>query len=278
MILLHPKTLATINDVLTGNHHAIGISASSGSGKSTVALHVVEQLVNDTLVEGGNYFHLKPTEKSVIEIEQIRGLLSKIKLKTTSNYPRRVIFVEDAHHMTNESQNALLKAIEEAKPETIYVFTFNHKSNILPTIMSRISHIQLLPPSEQDIKKHFSGTFNEQEINKAYLMSGGRIGLMDSILRQDDHKLTATISEAKNVLSGQTYDRLCMLNRVSHNSADLIEGLLVLTSSLLDSSITNQSSNMERIIKLRKSLFHAKRWLTSNPNQKLLLTDLFLKM
>ena len=278
MTLFHPKTLTTINDVLSSNHQAIGISASSGSGKSTAALYIAKKLMSEALIEGGNYFHLAPNEKSIIDIEQIRELLSRIKLKTTSNYPKRIIVVEDAHYMPSESQNALLKAIEEAKPETVYIFTFDHKSSILPTIMSRISHIQLLPPAEEDIKKHYKESFSEQDINKAYLMSGGRIGLINSILHEDAHKLSGTIAEAKKILSGSMYDRLCALNQVSQNSIELIEGLLIITNSLLDSSITNQSTNTKRIIKLRQSLFDAKHTLRSSPNQKLLLTDLFLKM
>lgn len=82
------------------------------------------------------------SKKEVIKIEGIRNLLEKLNI--SSEY-FRIIFFKKANINTLPSEccNLLLKAVEESPNRTIFIFSNNIKSEILPTIVSRSQTIYL---------------------------------------------------------------------------------------------------------------------------------------
>lgn len=71
-----------------------------------------------------------------IGLEEIKTLREKIYLKPIRSSVKAII-LEDAHLLTVEAQNALLKVLEEPPENTIIIISANSKENILPTIISR---------------------------------------------------------------------------------------------------------------------------------------------
>lgn len=76
------------------------------------------------------------SHKANIKVEQIRELQSE--LAQSSDY-FRIIIIEDASSkaLNKHSATALLKTIEEAKPNTIFMLLADSKDSVLPTIISR---------------------------------------------------------------------------------------------------------------------------------------------
>lgn len=77
---------------------------------------------------------VEPNEPQ-IKIEQIREIIKILSLKNWGNY--RIIIVDDAHLMTIQASNALLKSLEEPPPSTYFFLITNSEHSILPTIRSR---------------------------------------------------------------------------------------------------------------------------------------------
>lgn len=75
-------------------------------------------------------------KKEQIKIETIRELLTI--LKTSSAY-FRIIFFKNSNLVTlpSECGNLLLKTVEEALPNTMFIFANTTKNDILPTLLSR---------------------------------------------------------------------------------------------------------------------------------------------
>ncbi|WP_326579525.1 DNA polymerase III subunit delta' [Streptomyces sp. NBC_00487] len=59
----------------------------------------------------------------------------------------QVILVEDAERLNEKSANAVLKAVEEPAPRTVWLLCAPSLEDVLPTIRSRCRHVGLLTPS-----------------------------------------------------------------------------------------------------------------------------------
>lgn len=70
---------------------------------------------------------------------QIKNFLSKKPF----NHPNKIVIIYDAHQLNNESQNALLKTLEDPGPNNFIILTTSKPSKLLPTIISRCQNIKL---------------------------------------------------------------------------------------------------------------------------------------
>ncbi|NPA32559.1 MAG: DNA polymerase III subunit delta' [Aquificae bacterium] len=87
-----------------------------------------------------------------IKIDQIRAIKDFVSLKPALS-GRKVVIVDDAHTMTNQSANALLKTLEEPPPDTTFILTTSRRSAILPTILSRTFQVEFKGFTKEEIKK-----------------------------------------------------------------------------------------------------------------------------
>ncbi len=101
------------------------------AGKTGAAIFVVPK---DTPVEIKGAFILQPEGKSLITIEQIREMISRLSVKQISE---QFIIIRPADAMNPEAANAFLKSLEEPKEKVHYVLITDSPSALLPTILSR---------------------------------------------------------------------------------------------------------------------------------------------
>lgn len=79
--------------------------------------------------------HVLETEKS-ISINQIRELQELLSLKPYSG-KYKIAIIPEAHLMTVQAQNALLKTLEEPSGQAVLILTSPSEYLLLPTIISR---------------------------------------------------------------------------------------------------------------------------------------------
>ena len=77
---------------------------------------------------------LKPEDKTVITIEQVREVLRRVSVKQTHE---RYIVVRPAEALSEASANAFLKNLEEPGDKVHFVLVTARPSMLLPTILSR---------------------------------------------------------------------------------------------------------------------------------------------
>ncbi|SDP68364.1 DNA polymerase-3 subunit delta' [Pedococcus dokdonensis] len=88
------------------------------------------------------------TEGLSIKVEQARDLAAMSALRPSVG-PWRVIIVEDADRLTERAADALLKAIEEPVPRTVWILCAPSLEDVVITIRSRSRHVRLrTPPAE----------------------------------------------------------------------------------------------------------------------------------
>ena len=105
-------------------------------------------LPDDVQVEFKNAIILKPEDKSVITIEQVREALSKFTTKQTAD---QYIVIRPADLMNDQSANAILKNLEEPGDNVHFVLVTSQPSKLLPTILSR-ANVYILR-QDFDVKK-----------------------------------------------------------------------------------------------------------------------------
>jgi DNA polymerase-3 subunit delta' len=90
----------------------------------------------------------------------------------------RVIVIEDADRLNDQSANFLLKALEEPTPHTVWVLCAPSVEDVLPTIASRTRHVGLRTPSTADISSMLQGACGVDETIAAFAAraSQGHIG------------------------------------------------------------------------------------------------------
>ncbi|OGY57597.1 MAG: DNA polymerase III, subunit gamma and tau, partial [Candidatus Colwellbacteria bacterium RIFCSPHIGHO2_02_FULL_43_15] len=69
-------------------------------------------------------------------IDEMRNLKEGIRLSPTS-YKYKVFIIDEAHQLTKEASNALLKTLEEPPAHAIFILATTEQEKLLPTIISR---------------------------------------------------------------------------------------------------------------------------------------------
>ncbi len=93
-------------------------------------------LPNTLTITIKNAIILEPQEKSVITIDQIRGVLARLNVKQSKD---QYIIIRPADKMNEEAANAFLKNLEEPGSHTHFILITDSPSKLLPTILSRAS-------------------------------------------------------------------------------------------------------------------------------------------
>ena len=98
-----------------------------------------------------DYAEITPDGKT-LKIEQIRNLQARIVEKPITSR-RKVYVIDDADLMSEESQNCLLKTLEEPPEYAVIILIVSNESRILPTIKSRCVIIKFQPLTSKEIKQ-----------------------------------------------------------------------------------------------------------------------------
>lgn len=93
---------------------------------------------------------LVATEGLSIRVEDTRALVQEAGLRPSVGR-WRVIVVEDADRLTERAADALLKALEEPTPRTVWVLCAPSLEDVIITLRSRSRHVRLRTPPVEDV-------------------------------------------------------------------------------------------------------------------------------
>lgn len=281
-LLLHTNTRKALDAFLQSGSHALLLHGELGAGKESVALEVAQLLLGEKSLDIQPYFtHIRPDGKS-IGIEKIRELQGFLQLKTTGKAAvRRVAVITGAERMTDEAQNALLKALEEPPVDTLIILTASKLSGLKQTILSRVQQVRIERVSQDDAIDYFSPEFAVKDITWAHALSDGQVGLMHALLHsKNDHVVAGKLDQAKQLLTSTAFERLCQVDAITKDKDHLSELLYackrICTSALESAAKSHSATNTKAWHKRLSLVCEAEESLLRNINPKLLLTDLFI--
>jgi replication-associated recombination protein RarA len=285
--VVHAKTSAQLQQFLTKPAHAVLFVGPQGVGKGTIAVNTATQMLAiapDTLHKYQYFMHIQP-KNGTVPIEFIRNLSHFLQLKTAGDKPiRRIAIIEYADQMTTEAQNALLKMLEEPPADTVLVLTANNTHALLPTILSRLQHINVHTPLESDIREHFASIAPDAKaLDQAFFLSGGLPGLLHALLQKSqDHPLWSAVDQAKTLLQQSSFERLAAVDTLSKQKDDVVHILHALQR--IAQTGVNQAAKRQDAARIKRwhgiieAVHDTLETLEVHGNTKLALTNLMLSM
>ena len=150
-----------------GMTHAFLLTGPPGSGRSNAAIAFAAALQCEhgpgpaagcggcnaciTTLAGSNPDVTRVSTESVqFRVKDARDMVRKSAMSPVS-HRWQVIVVEDADRFNDSSGNAVLKAVEEPAPRTIWVLCAPTVEDVLPTIRSRCRLVSLSTPTAPEV-------------------------------------------------------------------------------------------------------------------------------
>jgi len=139
-------------------------------------IHIIEGHVSPGVdLEQGQ--RTSAQEPDSIKIEYIRQLQKDINLKPYEGR-KKVFIIDNAHSLTTEAANALLKILEEPPPESLIILISSKASLLFKTIISRCKIMKFYPLQRTKLEEILKEDFHLDN-NLAHFLayfSEGRIG------------------------------------------------------------------------------------------------------
>lgn len=196
--------------------HAIIIEGEQGLGKHTLAFFLARAALcsgtdipcdsckNCLLAKSQNHPDISVTlpedNKKSISVAQIRELRAETFIKPhTAN--GRVFIIDKAHTLNPQSQNALLKILEEPPANTYFILIAESKAALLETVLSRSTVFTLSAPEAEVAKEYISSVtdFDSEQILNALNLCKNNIG--NALLMLAGKKASKTVDAAKAFLN-----------------------------------------------------------------------------
>ncbi len=277
--LLHPKTLAQLEAAARQATGSLIFHGPRGVGKMTAARELAVMLncldpsqpselcANCRQIEAGNFpdlIILDRGEKASLTIEQVRGLISELALRPYLPHGVRIVIIDDAHLLTLEAQNALLKLLEEPPPATLIILAAQRLETLLLTVRSRCQTVRFLRPDEAAITA-LVGTRTGLDIPAARdvaIASDGSPGLA-LLLAGSPREAEALASLTRDAAAIQTqslFSRLLLASRLVASGVDLerfseaLHHRLTAALSASEISSTVAATRLEALERFRRHL------------------------
>ncbi len=203
------------NDALS---HAYLFTGPEMIGKRTFAFELAKTIFGDNFHDNPDFKLIAPRVEdgeSKIYIEDIRDFKKTLSLKTYSGGKRVVIF-DDAHCLTAEASNAVLKILEEPPVGSIIIMISSMPGLILPTISSRCEEVRFGGANEKEVNDFLLGKKVNKE-DKAFLakLAGGRIGLIEQLVSGNGiAEAKQAVNDLRKLLNSGIFERMSYAKKI----------------------------------------------------------------
>lgn len=195
----------TLKNAVRGNliAHAYLFSGPRGSGKTTLA-RILAKAVNckdpkegepdntcdfcQEINQGRALDLIEIDAASNRGIDEIRDLKEGIRF-VPSRFKYKVFVIDEAHQLTKEASNALLKTLEEPPSHAIFLLATTEANRMIPTIVSRCQHfsfrklsIKEIVGQLKDIAAKEKATIDAPALEVLAAHSGGSLRDAESLL------------------------------------------------------------------------------------------------
>ena len=194
--------------------HAYLFSGQEMIGKKTFGFELAQKLQPDL---ADSQIHpdlllITPNSNTSISISEIRD--AKFFASRSAYHGRfKIIIIDNAHLMTEEAQNALLKILEEPQRNVIFILVSSRPHMLFETIRSRCQEIFFTPQKRNEFDKYFETTdLSDKQKDFIYDFSHNSIGLAKiSSSKKDGAELKKTISLLMTLIDLPLHERMTMI-------------------------------------------------------------------
>jgi DNA polymerase III subunit delta' len=124
-------------------HHAILLQGKKGIGKASFAQEFVNEILHNNSAPNPDLFIVKKDEeKREIGVDKIRAI-SNFANQTSAISNDKFIIIDSACELNKSASNALLKLLEEPRPNNFLILVSHNLNQVLPTIRSRCQIVKI---------------------------------------------------------------------------------------------------------------------------------------
>lgn len=177
------------------------------------------------------------TDNPSIGIEQVRELERRSRLMPF-NSPWSVLIINEAHLLTIEAQNALLKTLEEPPPHLKIILESQTADVFLPTVISRCQHV-----------------------------------LLEQTQRYSSEELHSALTTIKKIFGGSIGTRFNTIDTIAKTRE---EAEAWIQTAIAAVHMAFEGQHDSTVVFLLRRLLDAQKHLAANVNYKLVLDHIFL--
>ena len=151
-----------------------------------------------------------------IPIEKVRDVKNFVYLSSYFG-KYKFIIIDDAHLMTVEAQNALLKILEEPGQSSVFILVTANPELLLPTVNSRCQDIKFAAHSWESVRAMLKN-YKLSEAKAEFLIefANGRIGLVKKIVEEGTYdELENSVRELMNLIKADINGRLAVAQKMT---------------------------------------------------------------
>ena len=247
--------------------HAYLFSGPRGVGKTTIARLIAKGVNCLNLKENGEPCNECKNCKAINEgrfsdlieidaasnrsIDEIRSLKEKINYQPVEGL-KKVYIIDEAHMLTKEAFNALLKTLEEPPAHVIFILATTELEKILPTIISRCQRYDFKPLDLEEMKAGLEHILKEENLSMTddvypviYENSSGSMRDSISILERlivtaNGKEINLKIAEDTLGITPSSRIKIFLNKLLNENEYDIINEL---------ESLANESFDIELFFK-----------------------------
>ncbi|HUY53459.1 MAG TPA: hypothetical protein VMV24_02700 [Candidatus Dormibacteraeota bacterium] len=285
-MLISQNTKRQIDLFLVNPSNSLVIESPVRGAGIEISYQLIRKLLklpDDYVVENSQHFYKIEKDNNTVQIDSIRDLIKQFKLKSLNNKViNRIGLVNDAHLMSEESQNSILKLLEEPPSDTVIILLTRSLALLKSTILSRSAVIKITKPSYSEFIQFYSKNSENSDLkNKFDLTDGNSDFYIEYLNNEVDISKSEDIILIKKFLSSNKLDRLLMINDFCTNKI-VFDNLLFTMKNMvkigLDNSIIKHTNQYKFWISYLKAIETTETGSIHSVNRKLLFTNLCLNM
>lgn len=208
------------------------VIVSGTPGEDLGAYYSTRQQPTDEVLRIDEHPNTSKTSTGIY-IDDIRALQQDVR--SAKPHIRTIVILRDAAAMTVQSQNALLKLLEEPRPDLHFILETYSPDVLLETIRSRCQRATVV--SDQSVR------LPDDKAARIRFMAGG-IASEEARLARDERyfaRRSKLFEFAKRYVGGSAYDRLVVIKQTSDKrdeALQFIDACLVTYTTLMKSRFT----------------------------------------
>lgn len=271
--LINPDSEKSINSVIKNLPQSLMITGDIGIGLQTISLYIAHNRnTKPTVILPEKNDEINEND-GIISVDIIRRLYQET---STKNLQERIFIIDYAERMTHQAQNAFLKLLEEPGNNIHFILLSHTTSNVLPTILSRVKHINLKPITDKQtntLLKEFAVT-DKVKLSQLLFIASGLPAELTRLAKDENYfkRRSQIIMDAKILVNGRLYQKLLVVQKYKDNRENAL-ALTIDVANILKKSLSG-AADQEKIINYIEKALKTYDSILANGNIRLCLSNM----
>lgn len=272
--IINPTSEKILLAIVKNMPQSLLLTSEPGVGLSTISCYVAELCNVRPIIILPEKDEKIDLNKGVISVDIMRRLYDETRTKVVGE---RIIIIDYAERMTQQSQNAFLKLLEEPGQGIHFILVSHSISKLLPTILSRTEKLEIRPITDAQTEQLLDllGVSDEIKRTQLIFMANGLPAELTRLSSDEDYfdKRSIAVRDARELIRGNQYQKLLIAHRYKDDRAAVLMLLLDMAKILKRSIIASpQPDAFSRI----DTILNAYQQIEANGNIRLVLARMLI--